>query len=969
MRCAVICSAILCTGLVRRPTVLVGRLARIDPLACGRSRAGSTSCAQPPPLVAMDSAVHAWQQQQQQQQAAGQAAAAAAAPAAATSAAAPVDQLTGPYAAQWAAYYASQRAQQQQQPPPPPPPVQPQQSSYQQVYSAYYPQAYAAAPAQHYVAAAAQPSYSAAYGQQQPYQPYSVPYSHPQNPAPSYQPAASQYAALQPSPPPQPPTAPPQHQMQYNATTGTWAHRTPAAAAVAAIPPLSKSFVAATTNEFAVTQPAAPAAAAPPAGRGAVHVDVTAASKHLAPTAPIQFSLGKKSRWNMAPPSQALAKQDTTEAKSVSQITAQQTAPASTTMSYAGAVSGAASTWPPQYPQQQQQQPAYSSYQQPQTYQQLPVPPAPSASASALPPSGATTMPDYVQRCLSDPLCPPSSKPQMQAYLEHEVKAWVSDLSAQARVHWPSEPLAYAKMRQAMSTGTAQLTAIELAQKKAREISAALAARPNVPLHQQQPQPMQWNNNKTKKGNSNHAMTGANGTPLGVRGQTRGNNNQEKKEDTTMDEDEDDDFIAFSSTPDKPATAKQSKAAKAAKKRQWEMENGLDESSPSNAKAKMSKKARVAFNAADAAKVASRADRFAEYNAEVAQSLETFKNPIQRHLFTAERGAGEDDLVLDWSSLHIVGISEKLEKKYLRLTQAPDPAIVRPERVLRLAMERLLKLWRTEPSNARGIEPKDRAFVRDYKYICEQFKAIRQDLTVQHLVHSPLTIEVYEHHARIALEVGDGSEYNQCQTQLKGLYTDNPELCGNQEEFIVYRILYNLITGNRSALTGMMREIQKSRAEEAKAHPDKPAEPLFTSTPIPSSAISHAFKVSLAALGGDFYTFFHLYPLLPYQAPEILRQYASGLKFSAACTLLRGFRPGKVEATFLARVLGKPEESEEEPEGVKIKTAIEFLQTVARGWVIADGIVDAKATDLEELEVEELNAEAAEKHGVTHAMV
>ncbi|OQU95376.1 hypothetical protein CLAIMM_01595 [Cladophialophora immunda] len=87
----------------------------------------------------------------------------------------------------------------------------------------------------------------------------------------------------------------------------------------------------------------------------------------------------------------------------------------------------------------------------------------------------------------------------------------------------------------------------------------------------------------------------------------------------------------------------------------------------------------------------------------------------------------------------IVGRSQKLEKNYFRLTSAPNPDDVRPLDVLRKTLELLKKKWRTEGN---------------YVYICDQFKSLRQDLTVQH-IKNEFTTSVYEYHARIALEKGD----------------------------------------------------------------------------------------------------------------------------------------------------------------------------------------------------------------------
>ena len=173
----------------------------------------------------------------------------------------------------------------------------------------------------------------------------------------------------------------------------------------------------------------------------------------------------------------------------------------------------------------------------------------------------------------------------------------------------------------------------------------------------------------------------------------------------------------------------------------------------------------------------------------------------------------------------VVGTCETLEKKYLRLTAPPKAATVRPLHVLRRTLELLKEKWKTD---------------KNYNYICDQFKSMRQDLTVQH-IRNDFTVNVYEIHARIALETGDMGEYNQCQTQLYALYA--LKLGGHPIEFKAYRILYFIYTGSKTDMNDMIADLTIAEKNEA--------------------PIKHALETRSALALGNYNRFFKLYLVAP----------------------------------------------------------------------------------------------------------
>ncbi|TGZ73375.1 hypothetical protein CRM22_001554 [Opisthorchis felineus] len=237
-----------------------------------------------------------------------------------------------------------------------------------------------------------------------------------------------------------------------------------------------------------------------------------------------------------------------------------------------------------------------------------------------------------------------------------------------------------------------------------------------------------------------------------------------------------------------------------------------------------------------------------------------------------------DELSAEFQACQIVGTMQELEKPYLRLTRAPEPYEVRPVSVLKLALEHVKQKWITKS---------------DYHWTCEQFKSIRQDLTVQG-IEDEFAVAVYETHADAALDAGDFEEFHQCQSQLLRLYNEG---LGSVRvlEFTAYRLLYYMFTLDLLGMNTIMAGLR----------------PTHKSNP----CVRYALDVRSAWSLHNYRRFFRLVcppdggEQPPLRCGQVLQWFLERERKNALKTIFKVFRPN-VSLQFISDSVGLPSTDE-----------------------------------------------------------
>ncbi|XP_075979184.1 leukocyte receptor cluster member 8 [Anticarsia gemmatalis] len=303
----------------------------------------------------------------------------------------------------------------------------------------------------------------------------------------------------------------------------------------------------------------------------------------------------------------------------------------------------------------------------------------------------------------------------------------------------------------------------------------------------------------------------------------------------------------------------------------------------------------------NAEKLLKRAERFGNNISSVPSIASSVQGGNKRQEPTARRPIIQDvDGDYEINNMHIVGTCHDIEKSFLRLTRAPEACEVRPLSVLTSSLKNVKQKWIDN---------------QDYRYACDQLKSIRQDLTVQG-IRDGFTVEVYETHARIALEKGDHEEFNQCQTQLKMLYCELPNCAANISEFTAYRILYYIFTNNTLDI-GTMCKVLPNVDEET------------------DECMIHAMKTRHAWALGNMRSFFRLYKNAPKMAGYLMDWFVDRERKKYLKYIIKSYRQ-TVPVEFIVRELAFESSSK----------ALEFLNQFSLSYTGDQSHIDCKASQL-----------------------
>lgn len=108
-------------------------------------------------------------------------------------------------------------------------------------------------------------------------------------------------------------------------------------------------------------------------------------------------------------------------------------------------------------------------------------------------------------------------------------------------------------------------------------------------------------------------------------------------------------------------------------------------------------------------------------------------------------------------------------------------------------------------------------------------------------------------------------EYNQCQSQLKDLYTHGLE--GHPEEFLAYRILYLLHTRNRREINALLSNLTPAERQD--------------------ECVQHALQVRLALATANYSRFFQLFAAAPKMGGYMMDHFIPRERVTALVTMTK----------------------------------------------------------------------------------